>query len=137
MALLVLSFLAVVPAAYAAVVVMWNEYTDPDATYLKIERSTDGVNWGDEKSQIDKALTGAQLETQPNGTYMMYRMKAYNSSAESIPSNVVDFTWNSSVPGGGSSMQTPGEFGFVNCDTAIEPSAEYDACVDAGIIAAP
>jgi len=132
--IIVLVLLFAIPLAASAVTVMWDLYNDEDATHLKIERSINGTTWTDEKTAIDKGLTGAALTTQPDGTYIYYRMKAYNTTSESIPSNVVDFTWDSTTTGGGSSIQSPGGFGFVDCTTATSPSPEYNACVDSGEI---
>ena len=130
---IILAMFLVVPAVHA-VTVMWDLYNDEDATHLKIERSINGTTWTDEKTAIDKGLTGAALTTQPDGTYIYYRMKAYNNNttSESIPSNVVDFTWDSTTTGGGSSIQSPGGFGFVDCDNVTSGSPEEQACTDSG-----
>lgn len=131
--ILVLSFFAIVPAAYAAMAVMWDQYTDPNATGLRIESSTDQSDWSIEKDNIDTGDTGASITAGADNTRVYYRMKAFNATDVSDPSNVVSFFWTTG--GDGSvGLQTPGVAGFVDCTASGLTSAETQACQDADLL---
>lgn len=116
---------------YAAVVIAWNSYTDSSATGLKIESSTNQINWNVLIPNISTDTVAYILPDQSNlNQRVYYRLKAFNSTNVSDPSNVISYYWGET--GSGTSLQTPGGFGFVDCSNPKDNSEEQ-ICNDLGL----
>lgn len=97
--LLVLAIVFGMATSASALTLAWDSYTDPDATGLRIEASTDGgANWSTLVDNIPTTYTAANIPDGTEYTRVFYRMRAFNATDTSDPSNSVSFYW---LPDGG------------------------------------
>jgi len=129
--IIVLVLLFAIPlAASAQMALAWDEYTDPTATYLRIESSTDNSSFSTLVNDISTEALGSLV---PNHTTdnqrVYYRLIAYNTSDQSTPSNTVSYFWTTNG-GGQQGLLKPGDIHFVDCSNP--QGGEVQFCLDIG-----
>lgn len=114
-----------------ALTVAWDAYTDDTATGLRIESSIDQTNWS---TVVDNIPTDAVASDIPDGvdyTRVYYRMKAFNATDVSDPSNVISYYWTTG--GGGHTGIAPVDgVKLLDCDTILQDDTDpnYSTCVN-------
>ena len=117
-----------VPAANA-LTLSWDTYSDVNATGLRIEKSADNSTW---TMAVDNIATDKVASDVPDGgdfTRVYYRMRAFNATDTSNPSNVISFYWSSG--GGGYEGLAPVDgVRFLDCDEILldQNHADYATC---------
>ena len=108
----------------------WGVYSDPTATGLRIQSSTDNSNW---TTSVDNIATDKVASVIPDGadyTRVWYRIIAFNSTDASTPSNVVSFYWNTG--GGGNEGLAPmSQIRLLDCDEILagpDTHTDYAIC---------
>jgi hypothetical protein len=112
-----------------AMTLAWDSYTDPTATGLRIESSTNNVDFTTIVDDITTDNIASEVPDGPDNTRVYYRMKAFNSTESSTPSNMVSFFWTTG--GGGYSGLPPiDNIRLLDCDTILtDPSnPNYALC---------
>jgi hypothetical protein len=125
---IILAMFLVVPAAYGAMALVWDDYTDPTADNLKIETSdSETGTWTQLGADLPTTSTAVAITTGVSDTRVYYRVTAFNTEA-SASSGVVNYYWNPDG-GGGTGLQGPVGIGFVDCSiTHLPTSAEFAIC---------
>ena len=118
-------------SALGAMAVAWDAYTDPIATGLRLEESTDQSNWTIAVDNIPTSDTAVAIPThQTENERVFYRLVAFNSTDVSSPSNVISYFWTTGG-GGYEGLQTPGLIKFIDCNDP--QGAEVQICDDLGL----
>lgn len=116
-----------------AMTLAWDAYTDPAATNLRIEASTDNITWNIEVDSIETSIVASDVPNGPDSTRIWYRLRAYNTNTQeqSDPSNVVSYFWTTG--GGGFEGVAPVDgVRLLDCDEIIldDQHPDYDTCLN-------
>jgi hypothetical protein len=135
---LVVVMLAVVPAAYAAMAVQWDPYSDPYADKLVIQSSENQTTWSTVTDNISTSDTYAAIPTYGTNNIMVYyRLIAVDTDKQSndpgyfASSNVINYYWTTGG-GGQITISPPGGFGFIDCSNPADGS-EQGICSELGL----
>ena len=130
---LVLSLL-LVNSAYS-MTLAWDIYTDSNATGLKIESSIDQSVWATVVDNIPTTNVASEIpDNTTDDQRVYYRMKGFNATLESGPSNVVSYFWTTG--GGGHSGPAPvGGVKLLDCDEILldDQHPNYNTCLNRNI----
>ena len=112
-----------------ALTLVWNPYLDTTATFLRIESSTDGINYIIAVDTIPTAMVATAIPNGPDQTRVYYRMRAYNDIDQSTTSNVVSFYWTTGG-GGWEGLSPVDNIHLLDCDAILtDPNhADYALC---------
>ena len=116
---IILAMFLVAPAAYGAMALVWDSYTDPTADNLRIETSSaeTGASWTQLGSDLPTTSTSVAISNGASDTRVYYR--------------VVSYYWGPGG-GGGTGIQSPGGVGFIDCSNPAN-GAEDDVCTSLGL----
>lgn len=113
----------------------WDTYTDLNATGLKIESSLDQSTWITLVDDIATNYVASEIPDNPTDDQRVYyRMKAFNGTEESEPSNIVSYYWTTDG-GGHSGPAAVGGIRLLDCDNILQDTnhADYNTCLNRNI----
>lgn len=117
--------------ANAAMTVAWDTYTDPVATGLRLESSTDNSTWTTAVGDIPTSMVASDIPNGPDNTRVYYRMVAFNASEDADPSNIISFYWTTG--GNGFEKVAPATgIKFLDCASILldNTDPDYGTCLN-------
>lgn len=116
--------------AFAEIAVSWDPYSDPQATGIRLQQSTDQTTWSTLIDNIAVSAVGVALPAHGTVERVWYRLVAFSADDISAPSNTVSLFWNTDgtvIEG----LSGPGNFKWIDCNNP--QGDEVQICNDLGI----